>query len=242
MNVHLVSFGAPFESFVRAHFRFVDNAKSFGEFSSINLFSERNIYDISEEIKKYKNFLSSTRGYGYWMWKYFLLSEIMKNISEGDLVCYADIGCTFNNQGLINFEGYKTITSDRGSLCFDLGHLERAYTKMDTYLRVFPDNMEHLNTGQRCATTFFLKNNQVNRDIIEEIKEICVENNHHYITDVPSSKSNHPEFREHRHDQSVFSLISKKYKFYCIPDQTYWDPDWNNTGRIYPIWATRNKF
>jgi len=242
MNVHLVSFGAPFESFVRPHFRFVDNAKSFGEFSSINLFSERNIYDISEEIKTYKNFLSSTRGYGYWMWKYFLLSEIMKNIPEDDLVCYADIGCTFNKQGLINFEGYKTITSDRGSLCFDLGHLERAYTKMDTYLRVFPDKMEHLNTGQRCATTFFLKNNQANRNIVEEIKEICVENNHHYITDAPSSKSNHPEFREHRHDQSVFSLISKKYEFYCIPDQTYWAPDWNNTGRIYPIWATRNKF
>jgi len=242
MNVHLVSFGAPFENFVRAHFRFVENAKSFREFSSINLFSERNIYDFSKEIEPYKNFLSSTRGYGYWMWKYFLLSEIMKNVSEDDLVCYADIGCTFNPQGMLNFEGYKTIASDFGSLCFDLGHLERAYTKMDTYLKIFPDTMEHLNTGQRCATTFFLKNTKENRDIVEEIKEICVEDNHYYITDAPSTEPNHSEFREHRHDQSVFSLISKKYKFYCIPDQTYWAPDWNNSGRDYPIWATRNKF
>jgi len=166
----------------------------------------------------------------------------MENVPEDDLVCYADIGCTFNPQGFLNFEGYKTIASDFGSLCFDLGHLERAYTKMDTYLKIFPDAMEHLNTGQRCATTFFLKNTKENRDIVEEIKQICVEDDHYYITDAPSTEPNHSEFREHRHDQSVFSLISKKYKFYCIPDQTYWAPDWNNTGRDYPIWATRNKF
>lgn len=242
MNVHLVSFGAPFNVFAGAHHRFVDNAKSFGEFSSINVFSEKNLFDFSKEIEPYKNFLSSTRGYGYWMWKYFLISESMKSIPEGDIICYADIGCTFNNFGRSKFDEYCSLTSEHGSLCFDLGYLERAYTKMDTYLRVFPDTLDHINTGHHCATTFFLKNNQVNRSIIEEIKEICVEDGHHYITDASSSKSNHSEFREHRHDQSVFSLISKKYDFYCIPDETYWAPDWNNTGRIYPIWATRNKF
>jgi len=242
MNVHLVSFGAPFQVFANSHFRFVGNAKSFGEFSSINVFSEMNLYDTSKEIKKYRDFLSSTRGFGYWMWKYFLLSEVMKNVPDDDLVCYADIGCTFNPEGLLNFEGYKTIASDFGSLCFDLGHLERVYTKMDTYLRIFPDNLDHLNTGQRCATTFFLKNNQENRDIVEEIKEICVENDHFYIMDKASSEPNHSEFREHRHDQSVFSLITKKYDFYCIPDQTYWAPDWNRNGKDYPIWATRMKF
>lgn len=241
MRVHLLSFGAPYKNFKRAHSRFSKNAKTFGEFSSINIFSEKNIYEFSKEIKPYKKFLSSTRGYGFWMWKYFLLSEMMKGIPKNDLVCYADIGCTFNPNGVQNFNFYKTITSDVGSLCFDLGHLERVYTKMDTYVKVFAGTMEYLNTGHRCATSFFFKNNPENRDIIEEIKAICVEDDHRFISDAPSIKPNHPEFREHRHDQSVFSLISKKYKFYCIPDQTYWAPDWKNSGKDYPIWATRNK-
>jgi len=240
MNIHLVSFGAPFKRFAKAHSRFYENAISFGEFSSINIFSERNIYKFSKEIKPYRKFLKSTRGYGYWMWKHFLVSEIMNNVPENDLVCYTDIGCTFNSQGLLKFEHYKTITSDLGSLCFELELPEREWTKMDTYLKVFPDTMEHFNTNQRVGGIFFLKNTKVNRDIIEEIKEICVEDNHFYINDSPSKEPNHPEFKEHRHDQSVFSLITKKHKFYCIPDQTYWPQDWEKSGRDYPIWATRD--
>jgi hypothetical protein len=242
MNIHLVSFGAPFHSFSRAHSRVLQNAENFGAFSSINLFSERDIFNFCPEIIPYKKFLSSTRGYGYWMWKSFLVSRIMELSSDDDLICYADIGCTFNDAGIARFGEYCALTSEYGSLCFDLGHLERAYTKMDTYKKIFPETLDHLNTGQRCATTFLLKNTQDNRNIFEEIKKISVENNHFYITDVPSQEQNHEEFKEHRHDQSVFSLMSKKYKFYCIPDETYWAPNWNVKGKDYPVWATRNKF
>tara|TARA_A100001515_G_C4530017_1_gene196594 strand:- start:152 stop:880 length:729 start_codon:yes stop_codon:yes gene_type:complete len=242
MNIHLVSFGAPFHSFSRAHSRVLQNAENFGAFSSINLFSERDIFNFCPEIIPYKKFLSSTRGYGYWMWKSFLVSRMMELSSDDDLICYADIGCTFNDAGIARFGEYCALTSEYGSLCFDLGHLERAYTKMDTYKKIFPETLDHLNTGQRCATTFLLKNTQDNRNIFEEIKKISVENNHFYITDVPSQEQNHEEFKEHRHDQSVFSLMSKKYKFYCIPDETYWAPNWNVKGKDYPVWATRNKF
>lgn len=242
MNIHLVSFGAPFHSFSRAHSRVLQNAENFGAFSSINLFSEKDIFNFCPEIIPYKKFLSSTRGYGYWMWKSFLVSRMMELSSDDDLICYADIGCTFNDAGIARFGEYCALTSEYGSLCFDLGHLERAYTKMDTYKKVFPETLDHLNTGQRCATTFLLKNTQDNINIFEEIKKISVENNHFYITDVPSQEQNHEEFKEHRHDQSVFSLMSKKYKFYCIPDETYWAPNWNVKGKDYPVWATRNKF
>jgi len=242
MNIHLVSFGAPFHSFSRAHSRVLQNAENFGVFSSINLFSERDIFNFCPEIIPYKKFLSSTRGYGYWMWKSFLVSRMMELSSDDDLICYADIGCTFNDAGIARFGEYCALTSEYGSLCFDLGHLERAYTKMDTYKKIFPETIDHLNTGQRCATTFLLKNTQDNRNIFEEIKKISVENNHFYITDVPSQEQNHEEFKEHRHDQSVFSLMSKKYKFYCIPDETYWAPNWNVKGKDYPVWVTRNKF
>ena len=227
MNVHLISFGAPFHIFSRAHYRVLQNAKDFGQCSSVNLFSENNIFDFCPEIIPYKNFLSSTRGYGYWMWKSFLISRIMELVPDDDLICYADIGCTLNNGGVKRFKEYCNLTSEHGSLCFK---------------KIFPKTLDHLNTGQRCATTFFLKNTHDNKNIIQEIKNISIENDHFYINDSLSHELNHEEFKDHRHDQSIFSLMSKKYKFYCIPDETYWAPDWNHSGKHYPIWATRNKF
>ena len=241
MNVHLVSFGAPFNTYRLVHQRVLQNAKNFGQFSTTILFSENDIFDFCPEIISYKNFLLSTRGFGYWMWKSFLVSRIMDLVPDEDLICYADIGCTFNNDGIRRFKEYCALTLEYGSLCFDLGHLERSWTKMDTYKKIFPENLYHLNTGQRLAGIFFIKNTMENKNIFEEIKQISVENDHFYITDVPSQEPNHEEFKEHRHDQSIFSLMSKKYKFCSIPDETYWAPAWNVAGKDYPIWATRNR-
>ena len=92
----------------------------------------------------------------------------------------------------------------------------------------------------RPCFKYFLKNTKENRFIIDECKLISTENNYHYIDDSESSIPNHKTFKgEHRFDQSIFSLISKKYNFYCISDETYWHPNWNNGGKEYPIWATR---
>jgi hypothetical protein len=134
---------------------------------------------------------------------------------------------------------YHRMVLDKGSLCFDILHLEREYTKSDTYVRVFPNDESHFHTGQRCSTTYFLKNNKENKSIIDEINVISTESNYHYIDDSASIRSNDILFKGHRYDQSIFSLLSKKYNFYCIPDETYWNPDWNISGKNYPIWATR---
>ena len=51
--------------------------------------------------------------------------------------------------------------------------------------------------------------------------------------------SNDPEFIDHRHDQSLFSLLRKKYGTILIPDET-WYPDFRNPQVLnYPILATR---
>ncbi len=57
MNVHLISFGAPFHIFSRAHYRVLQNAKDFGQFSSVNLFSENNLFDFCLEIILFLDFL-----------------------------------------------------------------------------------------------------------------------------------------------------------------------------------------
>ena len=58
-------------------------------------------------------------------------------IPDDDLICYVDIGCTLNDDGIGRFKEYCALTLEYGSLCFELTHLERKFTKMDTYKKFF---------------------------------------------------------------------------------------------------------
>ena len=49
------------------------------------------------------------------------------------------------------------------------------------------------------------------RNFIDEWYSICCEKDYHYIDDSPSIEPNHNSFKEHRHDQSIFSLLLKKH-------------------------------
>lgn len=239
MNLHLISFASSEEKYFSTMKRFHRESVCMGVFKTINLFSGNNCFEYCEELLEHKKFMESTRAYGFWMWKFFLISELMKSIPEDDVICYADLGCTFNLGGKERMCEYYSLVMENGSLCFDISHLERDFTKLDTYLRIFPNNEKYLHTGQRCSTTYFLKNNKENKSMIDESKLISVENNYHYIDDTKST-INYKNFSgDHRYDQSIFSLLSKKYDFHCIPDETYWHPNWTINGKKYPIWATR---
>jgi len=239
MNLHLISFGAPDEKYAYTRNRFYNEALNFGVFNSIKVFSELESFEYAKDLLEHKDFLYSTRGFGYWIWKYFLTSKLMSEIENDDIIMYCDSGCTLNQNGLSRLEYYVNTAYKNGSLVFDVGHPEFKYTKMDTYNRIFEKNLKHLETNQICATAFFLKNNSINKKLITEIKNILIENGYHYVSDEQSNLKNDSRFLEHRHDQSIFSLIAKKNNFFVIPDETYWNPDWNISGKNYPIWATR---
>lgn len=239
MKLHLISFSSPEEKYMITMNRFHREALNMEIFESINLFSEKNCFQYCNELLEHKHFMESTRAYGFWIWKSFLISQLMTTIPEDDIVCYADVGCTFNPLGKERMNDYLNYVMDFGSLCFDIFHPEKEYTKFDTYFRIFPYDKSYLDSGQRCATTYFLKNNQKNKNIVSEFKSISIENNYHYIDDSQSLIKNSKTFKDHRFDQSIFSLLSKKYNFYCISDETYWNSNWETDGKKYPIWATR---
>ena len=241
MNLHLISFAAHHDNrYENRRKTYKEVAEGLGVFDSVNVFSNFNCYDYCPELLEHKHYMDvpHRRGYGYWVWKFFLVREFLNNIPENDLMLYTDIGCTFNYKGKPRMFEYIDMAQQNNSLTFEVGYPEFLYTKMDTYLRIFPDTFQHGSTGQRCSGIFFLKNNQQNKNILDELKVLHVENNYINVTDEPSIVPNSPSFVEHRHDQSIFSLITKKYNMFAIPDETYWE-NWDTEGINYPIWAKR---
>jgi hypothetical protein len=50
-----------------------------------------------------------------------------------------------------------------------------------------------------------------------------------------------PAFIENRHDQSILSVIANRFGSIKLMDETYFNPNWNHDGMLYPFWAKRIK-
>lgn len=106
-------------------------------------------------------------------------------------------------------------------------------------------DLDKLNTPQNAGGLILILKNDLTYKIINEWYKIC--EIYDLINDSKSECDEYNEFKEHRHDQSVFSLLSKKYNC-CNYDL---DPTWilnfndinnfNNFTKNWPIWAVRNK-
>lgn len=242
-NVHVISFGIPFERWSRGRQR-LEILNKFEEVKSIKIISEKDLYEYCPEIHKHKDFiLKSKKGYGYYIWKMFLTKKLMSFIPENDIIFYVDLGCSYNynENSKKRFSDYCNYAYEHGSLFFKLRSIEKKFTKMDTYFRVFENDKTHLESKQMMGGVYFLKNIEQNKNIINEIIDLMTEKNYHYLDDSPSIIKNEIIFDSHRHDQSITSLIVKKYNLYSINDETYWHPNWKN-GINYPIMTTRTRY
>jgi hypothetical protein len=221
--------------------RIKNEALSFNIFDKILIYNNLNLKnDFPDFWGKHENFIiNNTRGYGYWIWKSFLVLKTLEKMNDNDILVYADAGCTLNNNGINRLNDYFEIikNSDYGILSFNIGHLEKKYTKMDIFNELEMNTDEYLNSGQLMATIFILKKcNHTLKLINEWYNFSCI---YHLIDDSESNVKNSEIFIENRHDQSIFSLILKKYGSVIIPDETYY-PDYNdNIIKKIPILATR---
>ena len=76
------------------------------------------------------------------------------------------------------------------------------------------NNDKYLNTRQRQAGSIMILNNKKTRELINNWYSLSGQ--YHFIDDTNSNIKNGNGFKEHRHDQSIFSLLTKKYNIYIV--------------------------
>ncbi|WP_028329815.1 hypothetical protein [Brachyspira alvinipulli] len=197
--------------------RFKKQAESFNIFDEIFIYHEYNLpYD-----KKFESLLrpklSSSRGFGYWCWKPFVILNILESMDDDDILFYADIGCHFNKESINIFYEYLDIVIEKGALCFKTSYPEKMWTKSDlfNYFNVL-DDTNIIDTHQLAATCFFLLKNTSNIELIKKWLQIYYDD-FSLIDDTPSKIPNADIFIENRHDQSAFSVLAKIYSFPTYP-------------------------
>ena len=142
-------------------------------------------------------------------------------MKENDVLLYADAGCIIQNSHKEELKRlFKVIDTDL--IIASLTCNEHEWCKMDLLKHLEMENHRLLKTGQRQSSAIIFKKCEKTMKLLREWYDISC--NYHFIDDSPSIQSNIPSFKEHRHDQSVFSLLTKKYNIYSnesIKDGVY---------------------
>ena len=193
---------------IQAGIRLALQAHTLRLFDDIRLYSDTDLRKDKPFWDKHQEFiLSNKRGYGYWIWKPYLIQKHLAQMSDGDVLLYLDAGCELDTRKREMLESYLPIVR-RDKLVVTGSHRpEILWTKADLSF-IWPlDATEQIQSGiimlQVCKET---------RKLIKEWYEYAC--SYHLINDDPSHHPNHPEFQEHRHDQSILSLLAKRYKLY----------------------------
>lgn len=255
-NRVFISFGGGSDPYRQRVNQLCKQAESFGYFNKIYPYTDYDLMEDSYFWNKHGNFVSNPyfrRGYGYWLWKSYLLIKTIEKYQEGDILVYADAGCSFNPKGIQRmFEYEKMLDEDPkqfGLIAFrleDQGREDILYTK-----RLLLDAMnatdQEKHTPQYVGGVLIIKKTPTIMKFLNDWYFIASQ--YIYLTD-ERHPNEYPEFIDHRHDQSIYSLLIKKIlwstppnspKPITIPDETYFAPDWDTKGDKYPIWATRTR-
>jgi len=178
-------------------------------FDKILGYNEEDLKSIPEFWDRHKEFMeTNTRGYGYWLWKAFLTWHTLRSMNEGEILVYADAGCSINgNLHLFREDIHQAKNNSSGIVSWSTWNKERTWTKMDLLNKM--NALELMNHEQIHATFFIIKCTPQTIELTKQWYETGCD--YHMIDDTPSQLPNDSSFREHRHDQSIFSILRNRH-------------------------------
>jgi len=257
INIYLCSFAS--DDLKLSKIRFLEQSNQMKIYDKIKIFGYN---DLDVKVKKQIDFFykqNKKRLFGYACWKSYIINFFLNQIPENSILQYSDIGCEFNPNGIKRLVEYVNLCKKYNILTFqykspDINfnpkfsyqkYYEYQYTKEDVF-NYFNINRQNVirYTEQIWSGTIFFKNNKFSRNILSQWSKILSINN--LIDDTPSTKKNHDGFIEHRHDQSLFSLICKTNNIFSLSASECEWAEYKNKRTWehlleFPIHAKRNK-
>lgn len=218
--------------------RIGQEARDCGVFDEVHAFDQGSLGP--EFWAVHRDFVKrSPRGYGYWLWKPYFALKLMETMSADDILVFADAGCTVNckpvaKQRLLEYLEMVR-SSPYGLLVFQLELHEAKYNKPDL-LRYMHAN-ESVYDGRQIVGGIWALRKCQHTEFMFRLW-YALGGNYHLIDDskplLPAVSKRH-RYKEHRHDQAIWSLLVKKYGATILPDETW------PINESHPIQATKNR-
>ena len=214
-KVYLVNFAT--KEFYQSQKKLNNSALRFGVDKVISYkrldIIESNFYRENKEI------LDQKRGAGFWLWKPYIILELMEKINDGDIIIYADSGIEIIDNIRLLIE---PCIANNGILLFNNDvHLNKTWTKRDCFIQMGCDKEKYWEGPQILASFSVWQKNQKSAALLKEWFIFC--KNKNILTDMPNiGGKNFSEFKDHRHDQSILSILAVKHKIILHRDPTQW--------------------
>lgn len=237
-NIFLCSFGT--NDLEKDKNRFLNQALDFKIFKDIYIY---NLSDLDEKTKKFIRVTSTdkkkTKGYnhGYFVWKPHIIKKTLDKIPDESVLLYMDLGCVLNAKGKETLYEYINYCHKHYCIGFQYRlpsksilkkknyksqkYYEYNYTKMQVFNYFdISKNHEDYNSEVIWAGAFLLKKNKTTINFIDSwIKASTIE-----LLKTEYKNKKNPELIQSSHDQSIFSILFKKFNFksLCASEEAEW--------------------
>jgi len=172
--------------------------------------------DIEEKFyNKYVDILLQPKGGGYWLWKPYFIAKTLEQLAAGDYLFYLDSGAFFlKNAAVLMQELDKT---DQDIMGFELPLIEGQWTKKELFINMNCDAPGFAASNQILASFMLIKKTKMSTQFCQEYLAFSCDEIK--LTDSPSTGiQQKDDFISHRNDQSIFSLLYKKYNLHPFKD------------------------
>jgi len=159
-------------------------------------------------VERNRAIFRKPRGGGYWLWKPYIILQSLEALAEGELLMYTDAGMYFVSSAEPLLEVFAE--QDQDVMGVTISNIEKKWTKRDAFQIMDCDSPAFTDSPQFLSGYTLWRKSDTSIDFAREWLE-CMQDER-LSTDLPNQlgQPNYPGFIEHRHDQSVFSLLMKQ--------------------------------
>tara|TARA_Y100000816_G_scaffold154767_1_gene110328 strand:+ start:2380 stop:3261 length:882 start_codon:yes stop_codon:yes gene_type:complete len=238
-NIHFITYGDSKYFVQRHHLKSTAKASKF--FDSSKAYSPK---DLDSDFKqKFSTILKEKKGAGFWIWKHHIIEKELDRLNYNDLLVWSDAGSSFNYFAKEKFDEYVELlnTSSSNNLRFKMKHIENEWTSKELFNYFGIDPFSEIGkSGQYHATHMIFKKNKELSEYFDIYKEL-LNKDKLLITDFYENNQI-DGFNENRHDQSIFSLLSKTLGCVEIQVDETCSSEILEKQTDYPFLSTRTKY
>ncbi len=155
------------------------------------------------------------RGYGFWVWKPFIIQRCLRAMRDDDILVYSDAGAIVRPEDGVRARlerQFRRIYQWPVGLGASVGNRDsRIRCKADVFAALGVRDAKARALFQYQSGRLICRKHPAAMRIIDLWVRLAWARLYHLFDNSPSRLPNHSDFIEHRHDQAMLSILMQRY-------------------------------